>query len=329
VPDELKTVTPADAATPVRATTSQSETRAAKSSSDEVSIFSRNVERRDTRGAVARAYALTNGAAISEDTSGVSLSAPDAPRSDVPPPDIARQNAPRPDAASPDLFAHDSAAGVSVRRGGHVPAHPSAPAFSLGDFLRSWQGSAGVALLLLAFGVAVFALLRGGTNARVAAPQPAATPQTAAPQAAAQVPTPPAAQPTPAFPTPDPLGVMPVTDPAYAVPGAAGQPFYVPQQGAPVPVQSGAPAELTVVSESGAPSNANSGRPARKTEPNANDAAPARPEPRGDAGAEADTRPARTPEPAQRPAPPPAQSNQTPAPQPTPGRAKVIPWPPQ
>jgi hypothetical protein len=305
-PSVEKTDTPAPAAVK----TSTPETRVATPpSDDEISIFSRKGERRDSRGAVARAYALTNGASIAEETSGEKVSASDA--------------------STPDLFAHDSAAGASVRRGGQVPAHPSALTFRLGHFLRSWQGSTGVALLLLACGVAVFAFVRGGTGG--VSPRPDATPPTPTPQTAAQVPTPPAPQPTPAFPTPDPLAVMPITDPAYAVPYTPGQPIYVPQQpGAPVPVGSNVPGELTVVSEGGATPNANAGGAARRNEPNANAAAPARPETRGDAGADADTRPARTPEPEQRPAPP-VQSNQPPppAPQATPGRAKVIPWPPQ
>ncbi|HEX8502169.1 MAG TPA: ankyrin repeat domain-containing protein [Pyrinomonadaceae bacterium] len=292
--------------------------RAATSASDEVSIFSRKAERRDARGVVTRASALADG--VSDRTLSIVL-----------PSGVSLTSKPLADEDLSDLARPNSAAGVSVRLGGNVPAHPSAATFRLGHFLRSWQGSVGAAMLLLALGVAVFTLMRGGTNARDAAPP---VPQPSAPQAAAQVTPPPAAQPTPAFPTPDPSGAMPVTDPAYALPNTAGQPFYVPQT-APGPVPSDVPRELTVVSESGATSNENAARPARKTEPNANDAAPARPETRGDANAEADARPARparTPEPEpQRPAPPPVQSNQPPppAPQPTPGRAKVIPWPPQ
>lgn len=329
-PVAFKTPTLVPAETYTGAATSTSETRVATSPSDEVSIFSRKGERRDSRGAVARAYALTNGASIADETAERSVSASDDSRSDVFASDTPRPGASTSDASTPDLFAHD--AGTSVRRGGHVPAHPSTSTFRLGHFLRSWQGSTGLALLLLACGVAVFAFVRGGGGV---SPRPAATPQTPAPQAAAQVPTPLAAQPTPAFPTPDPLAVMPVTDPAYAVPYTSGQPIYVPQQpGPPVPVGSSVPGELTVVSENGATSNANTGgAAARKAEPNANAAAPARPETRGDAGTDADSRsarPARTPDSEQRPAPP-VQSNQPPppAPQPTPGRAKVIPWPPQ
>ena len=227
-----------------------------------------------------------------------------------------------------------TAAGVSVRRGGQLPAHPSASTFSLGHFLRSWQGSVGALLLLTAFGVAVFALMRGGTAPRDAA-RPAPAP--AAPPAAAQqmpVPPPPTPVPSPAFPTPDAQGLMPVPDQTYAVPGAAGQPYYV-SPGPVAPVASDAPRELTVVSEGGAAPAQDAGQSGRKA--GANDSsAPARGDARNDNAPETDAaraaRTARTPEPEQpRPAPPAAPPSQTPppAPQPTPGRAKVIQWPPQ
>ena len=300
--------------------------RASTSPSDELSIFSRKAERRDARGTVARALALTEGgASILSEESVRSISASNDSR-----PDVNQVGVPRPDDTSSSL-AQSNAAGVAVRSGGHVPVHPSASTFSLGHFLRSWQGSVGAAMLLLAFGVAIFALLRGGTTSRDAAPAQA-TPTPAAPQAAVQVQPIPLVQPTPAFPTPDPLAVMPVTDPAYAVPNTAGQPFYVPQP-APGSVPADVPRDLTVVSESGAASNENSGRATRRPGPGANDASNTRPDARTDTGTDADARPvrpARTPEPEQqRPAPPPSQSSQPPAPQPTPGRAKVIPWPPQ
>lgn len=257
---------------------------------DEVSIFARKVERRDARGAVSRALALTGGGAsvLSEE------SARNAPESKGPPPDVSRADASRPDDASREL-SPSSPAGVSVRSSGQVPSHPSASTFRLGHFLRSWQGSVGTAMLLLALGVAVFALMRGGAAPRDAAPTQA-TPTPVAPQAASQVQPTPLAQPTPAFPTPDPLAVVPVTDPAYAVPGAAGQPFYVPQP-APGPVPANVPRELTVVSENGAPANENSARAPRRPEPGANDAPSARPDTRTDAGTDADARAARTPEP--------------------------------
>lgn len=318
----------ADATAAVSATAAPVVTsaRAATSTSDEVSIFTRKAERRDARGTVARALALKEGGAsvLSED------SARNVSASNDSSPDASQVDASRPDNTSSE-YAQSKAAGVSMRGGEHVPSHPSASTFRLGHFLRSWQGSVGTAMLLLALGVAVFALLRGGTGARVAA-TPQATPTPVAPQAATQVQPTPLLQPTPAFPTPDPLAGMPVTDPAYAVPNTAGQPFYVPQP-APGAVPADVPRDLTVVSESGATANENSGRTTRRPEAGANDASNARPDTRTDAGTDAEARPVRptrTPEPEQqRPAPTPSQSSPQPAPQPTPGRAKVIPWPPQ
>ncbi|MDT7807821.1 MAG: hypothetical protein QOJ70_1634 [Acidobacteriota bacterium] len=232
-----------------------------------------------------------------------------------------------------------SSANASVRSGGGVPAHPSAATFRLGHFLRSWQGSVGAALLLLAFAVSVFAFLRGGNTAREAA-RPAPQPSTLATQVVAQppaesIPTP---QPTPAFPTPDAQAVMPITDPAYALPNNVGQPFYV-QPGAPVPGQPNTTRDLAVVSESGTPSPEESGRPKRKPDASANESAPAaaQGEGRDEPGSAADSRAARNTRPPdaeqqqqQRPAQPsttPAPA--APAPQPTPTRAKVIQWPPQ
>lgn len=236
-------------------------------------------------------------------------------------------------AAEEEVYASNvTAAGVSVRRDGHLPAHPSVSTFRLGHFLRSWQGSVGALLLLIAFGVAVFALMRGGTAPGAAArPTPAPT----APQAAAQqVPVPPTPEPSPAFPTPDAQGLSPVPDQTYAVPNTAGQPYYV-SPGAVAPVASDAPRELTVVSESGATAAQDGGQAGRRA--GANDSsAPTRGDARNDNASETDAaraaRTARTPEPEQqRPAPPAAPPNQTlpSAPQPTPGRAKVIQWPPQ
>jgi hypothetical protein len=185
----------------------------------------------------------------------------------------------------------------------------------------------GALLLLLAFGVAVFALMRGSNAPRAAAPP---TPTPTVPQAAAQqmpAPLPPTPEPSPAFPTPDAQGIMPVPDQTYAVPNTAGQPYYVPQ-GPVAPVASDAPRELTVVSESGATPAQNAGQPERRA--GANDSSTSA---RNDNASGTDAaRTARTPEPEQpRPAPPAAPTNQTPppAPQPTPGRAKVIQWPPQ
>jgi hypothetical protein len=223
-----------------------------------------------------------------------------------------------------------TAAGVSVRRDGQLPTHPSASTFRLGHFLRSWQGSVGALLLLTAFGFAVFALMRGGTAPRNAA-LPAPTP-TPTPAAAQQIPAPlpPTPAPSPAFPTPDAQGLVPVTDQGYPVPNTAGQPYYITT--APVaPVASDAPRELTVVSESGATSAQETGQSGRRA--GANDSsASTRGDARNDNTSDAAPRTARTPDPEpQRPAPPAAAPNQAPppAPQPTPGRAKVIQWPPQ
>ena len=258
-------------------------------SSDEVEIFSRPVGRRD---------------AGREEESDES-----------PAPALA--------AGEGDYSSSVTASGVTVRRGRQLPAHPSASTFRFGHFLRSWQGSLGALLLLAAFGVAVYALTRGGGAAREAAP-PAPAPT--APQAAAQlppVPPPATPEPSPAFPTPDPQGIMPVPEQGYPVPNASGQPYYV-TTGPVAPVPSNAPRELTVVSEGGTTPNQDAGQTGRR--PAANDSAPAR---NDNAPA---PRPTRTPEPEQqRPAPPPATVTQPPppAPQPTPGRAKVIQWPPQ
>lgn len=234
-------------------------------------------------------------------------------------------------AAEEEVYSSNvTAAGVSVRRGGQLPAHPSASTFHLGHFLRSWQGSLGALLLLAAFGVAVFALMRGGNAPRGAA-QPAPTPLTA-PQAAAQqapAPLPPTPEPSPAFPTPDVQGIMPVPDQSYVVPDTTGQPFYVPP-GPVSPVASEAPRELTVVSEGGAPSTQDAGQSGRRTAANVS-SAPARGDTRNDNASDAAPRAVRTPEPEQqRPTPPASSPNQPPppAPQPTP-RAKVIQWPPQ
>ena len=244
--------------------------------------------------------------------------------------------APAPDggALRASVFAEDhhssnvTAAGVSARRGRQVTAHPSASTFRLGHFMRSWQGSVGALVLLVAFGVAVFALMRGGT-----APRDPAAPAPTAPQAAAQqtsTPPLPTPEPSPAIPTPEPQGIIPVPEQGYPVPNTTGQPYYV-TPGPAVPVASGAPNDLTVVSESGSTSPQDAGQSGRRGSAN-NNSAPAR----NDNASDAAPRPARTPEPEpepeqQRPAPPAAPPNPTPPPatQPTPGRPKVIQWPPQ
>ncbi|HEX8723572.1 MAG TPA: ankyrin repeat domain-containing protein [Pyrinomonadaceae bacterium] len=292
----------------------------------EADIFSRKAAGEDgRRGAPTDAAAVV---ASSRDAEAALSALPlFAGASDEPAGALSSAGVSRPEEPATDVHA----AGVSLRLDGRSPAHPSASTFRLGHFLRSWQGSVGAALLLLAFGVAVYAYVRGGAAPRP--PAPAAPQQTpAAPQAAAQVPAPtPFTTPTPGFPTPDPQGVMPVYDPALAAPGTAGQPFYVPQP-APGPVPADVPRELTVVSEGGAPAGGEAGRAKRKPEANANAAAPAQGNARGESPAETDARPprpARTPDPEQRPAPPAAAPNPPPAPQPTPGRGKVIPWPPE
>jgi hypothetical protein len=230
------------------------------------------------------------------------------------------------DASSNRAPADAHAVHVSVRNDGRVPAHPSASAFRVGDFLRSWQGSVGVALLLLAFGVSVFALLRGGKTSGVVAPP---TPTPAAPQAAAQPPAPQvtAPQPSPALPAEMGQPAVPVTDPAYVPPNTVSPPYYGPPLG---PAQSDAPRELMVVAEEGAPANAESGRTKRKTDANANSAAPAATpeERRVEPPATPDARNARPVEAEQRPAQPQPSQPPPPATQATP-RAKVIQWPPQ
>jgi hypothetical protein len=230
------------------------------------------------------------------------------------------------EAPSPAVDINATHAGVSVRSNGQLPGHPSASTFRLGHFLRSWQGSVGALLLLIAFGVAAFALVQRNNMPRGAAPT--ATPT--APQAAAQqVPAPLSLtpEPSPAFPTPDPHGVIPVPDQTYVVPNTAGQPYYV-SPGPVAPVPSDVPRDLTVVSESGAASPQDSGQAGRRAGANASPTPAARNDARNDNSSDGNAaRATRTPEPeAPRPtsqAPPPA------APQPTPTRAKVIQWPPQ
>jgi hypothetical protein len=235
------------------------------------------------------------------------------------------------------IFSTLYAANASVRSDSRLPAHPSASTFRLGHFLRSWQGSVGAALLLLAFAVSVFAFLRGGGTTAREASRTAPLPSPSAPEVVAQQPalqsssTP---QPSPAFPTPDAQAVMPVTDPAYALPNTVGQPFYV-APGAAVPGQPSTTRDLAVVSESGTPSTEEAGRSKRKTDANTNESAPAatRIEGRDDAASASDSRAARNTRPSEAEQQRPAQPSTTPAPapppQPTPARAKVIQWPPQ
>lgn len=201
-------------------------------------------------------------------------------------------------------------------------------------FLGSWQASVGVFLLVVACGVAAFAVWqnrRGATRPDAPAQAPAPAPQAAQPPPGVQ-PTPDlAAQPTP---SPDAQG-------GAILPGMPGEVIvqpYMPYQ--PAPVQPEAPAaaagapptDPAVVSEGGAgaaePGPRREGREAR-------DEAPASAPP---AGRRDDARPsddARADDAARRDASPDAETrpaqpayNPPPAPSPTP-RARVIQWPPQ
>jgi hypothetical protein len=313
---------------------------------DEVSIFARKGRRQESRGTVASAFAAMGDRA---DATGredkvttrredeVTTSREDLTTGREVKVATNREQVKvainREDEVAADSFASN----VSLRRGGQVPAHPSASAFRLGHFLSSWQGSVGTALLLLAFVVAVFAFWRGGTTAREVA-QP--TPSPLAPQIAAQplaqiTPTP---QPSPAFPTPDAQAVMPVTDPAYALPNTAGQPYYVPPVASGPAAPSNASRDLVVVSEGGTPTQEDAGRAKRKTEAGASEttAGSAQVEGRDETSATEDSRAnrsTRTPDAEQRSSPPAARPSTpppaAPAPSATPGRGKVIQWPPQ
>jgi hypothetical protein len=196
--------------------------------------------------------------------------------------------------------------------------------------LRSWQASVGTALLLLAFGVGVFALWRdskkAGQNQR-----PAPTPQGTAPQTGAQPVVPlqslpaPQVSPTPATPEAQ-AGATPADMPgaSYVVPVPPPQTYYNPPNSA----LTNAPKEPTVLSESGVPVSADPSRPKNKADSPAHgtptpaqtgrdDSADNNPR-ASDPDRSARTNDAQTTRPS---APPPA-------PTPTP-RGKVIPWPPQ
>jgi hypothetical protein len=305
--------------------------------SDEVSIFSRKGERREAWAAFASTGAGEAAAGREDEavTDREDSARKSKPTSTLLPPTTSAQMPTSARVASASAAGTDTA-NVSVRSDARVPTHPSASTFRLGHFLRSWQGSLGTALLLLAFGVAVFALWRGGTNARQAA-EPLPAPSQPAPQSAAQPPAPslPTPQPSPVFPTPDAQAVVPVPDPAYAAPYPAGQPYYVPPV-ATSPGQSNAPRDLVVVSEGGTPSGEDAGHPKRKKEADANDATSdaahgeTRNEPPSTAEDSRATRSIRPPETEPRSVSP-ARPSTPPAPEPsaTPARAKVIQWPPQ
>ena len=236
--------------------------------------------------------------------------------------------------AASESVAAGTSAHISVRHDGHVPAHPSSSVFRLGGFLRSWQGSVGIVLLLTALGVAVFAVW-GGNRSRRETPQPAQaaqspTPQTFAPDAGVA-----AMQPSPIpSPTPDAQAGLPVygvpPEAMYPAPNPAAQPFYVP------PAATNAPSVPTVVSESGASPSEDATRARRKADAATNDSTNrSTPAGNGDDSRADDssTRPgstsrnARAPVADSQPSQPPARTS--PAPSATPGRGKVIQWPPQ
>jgi len=300
---------------------------------EEVSIFSRKTERRGVRAAFERAdpegaekffstppaKALALPASDTTSSSDVATSSPSAATS---PSSGSAQ--PERVLASDDSVAGASAASASVRHGEALPSHPSASTFRLRNFLRSWQASVGTALLLLAFGVGVFALWRdsktAGQNQR-----PAPAPQSAAPQPVAPVQSLPAPQASPAVPEAQ-AGGTPAEMPgaSYVVPVPAPQPFYNP----PNSVLTNAPKEPTVISESGVPANADTSRPKNSTDSTPRETPSPTQTGRNDssdnnARASDSERSARTndAQPARPSAPPPA-------PTPTP-RGKVIPWPPQ
>lgn len=300
---------------------------------EEVSIFSRKPERKGVRAAFERAdperaekffstspaKALALSASDSTSSSNVSTSSPSAATSPT-----SGSAQPERVLASEDSVAGASAASASVRHDEALPSHPSASTFRLRNFLRSWQASVGTALLLLAFGVGVFALWRdsktAGQNQR-----PAPTPQSAASQPVAPLQILPAPQASPAVPEAQ-AGGTPAEMPgaSYVVPVPAPQPFYNP----PNSVLTNAPKEPTVISESGVPSNADTSRTKNST-----DSTPrATPSPtqtgrndssENNARASDSERSARTSD-----AQPARPSSPPPAPTPTP-RGKVIPWPPQ
>jgi hypothetical protein len=355
--------TPAEAARP-HAVAHASRTNAATLPLDDISIFSRKGERQETRAGVegdgafengdeverngaVRRSAVSESAASSSTSANISTAAVKGDSSSALNEPSARWNekSSTPAEQTSTRGATVSAAGfstvnVAARRGVQVPAHPSASGFRLGPFLRSWQGSVGTSLLLLAFVVAVFAFLRGGTTAREVAQPTTLQP---APQTVTQLPAPtlPTPQPSPVFPTPDAQSVMPAPDSTYAMPNPSGQqPFYVPP-GATSPAPSNAPRDLVVVSsEGGEPaSGEDAGRSKRKTEANANNAAPgsAQHEARDEPSAAEDSRTGRSTPPTeteQRSATPVRPSTQSPPPSPpapsaTPARGKVIQWPPR
>jgi hypothetical protein len=315
-----------------------------RASAEDVSIFSRKQERRGVRAAIERAdpeaagklfstlpaNAPASSASASTSPPGVSASLSNAASSSTGASTLSPRGSSRNEQVNASEDAGASGAIVSVRRDDVLPSHPTASAFRLRNFLRSWQASVGTALLLLAFGVGVFALWRdskkAGQNQR-----PAPTPQGTVPETAAQPVVPlqslpaPQVSPTPATPEAQ-AGATPAEMPgaSYVVPVPPPQTYYNPPNSA----LTNAPKEPTVLSESGVPVSADPSRPKNR----ADSPARATPSPAqagrddsGDTNARASDadRSARTND-AQtsRPSAPP------PAPTPTP-HGKVIQWPPQ
>jgi hypothetical protein len=296
---------------------------------EDVSIFSRTRE----RGVATVAFARANTAELASSTLVASSNAPASATSrSASSSSASTSSAHVPEAG--DSAASASAANVSIRRGDRVPSHPSASAFRLTGFLRSWQASVGTALLVFAVGVGIFAVRRDGKTANRSQPS-APTPQSPAPQTVAQ-PTAsaqslPVPQPSPAIPTTDAQGSAAPTEvpgATYVVPVPAGQPFYNP----PNPGQANAPREPTVISESGAPSTGDASHQKSKGDAASREASSAASTSEssnetnsdGNSRAGASGRSTRATE--TQPARP---STTAPAPTATPEHGKVIQWPPQ
>jgi hypothetical protein len=198
--------------------------------------------------------------------------------------------------------------------------------------------------LLLAFGVAVYAIWRGGKtpneNSRPAQVAPSPVPQNAAPSPAPATGAPAALGTPAAQASPDAQGgamTSGMPGAAYLAPTPAGQPYYV-APGASSPGQAGLPSVPTVISESDPqPSPEDASRSKRRNDGGARDAASGA-QPAGrrddagrDAGARSDasSRDARTPGSESQSAPPARQTQPPAQPSTTPERGKVIQWPPQ
>lgn len=223
--------------------------------------------------------------------------------------------------------AEEVSARPSARRDAPVPFEnfgASSPAGASGRFLRSWQGSIGLALLLMALGVGAFAVWRTTKSGRGAGRQPAPA-QTPLQQAGLPQPTPDPFAPTPS-PTPDLQGYVGPQGPIVVFPGT-GEPVLV-SPAAPPSTASGVPA---LISESGGTDDGSTTRRQPTPTPTPRAAEPsATPTPRPADERRADPAPPpNRPEPQPRPTGQPAAPSATPPPAPTPERRKVIPWPPQ